>query len=68
MDTVAPGFIGTGGYHAAVSGTSAYDYGFASQLGIIPLFHRGVERIDIHVKYDPFHTYISPWKFYLTFI
>jgi hypothetical protein len=49
MDPEFAGFIGTGGHDPPGVRIPSHDDGFAPQLGVIPLFDGGVERIHVDV-------------------
>jgi hypothetical protein len=48
-------FVGTGGDHAAGTGTGPDDDGSAFQGGIVPLFHRSVKSVHVDMKNYFFH-------------
>src|SRR4026207_335739 len=50
MDAERASFVGRGGDDAAVARSAAHDHRFAAVLGVIALFDRGVERIEVAVE------------------
>ncbi len=58
VDAVDPGFIGAGGDDTPAARRASDDNGFSPEGGIIPLLHRGVEGVHVHMNDLPhmFHT------------
>jgi hypothetical protein len=52
MDSVAPGFIAAGGYHAAAADTPD-DEGFAFEAAVPQAFDGDEEGIEIQMEYCP---------------
>src|SRR5262245_55322427 len=52
-DAVRPGFVGSGGHHAAPARARAHDDGPATQLRAIALLDRRVERVHVDVRDRP---------------
>src|SRR5208283_1553930 len=45
-------FVGTCRDHPPAAGGGADDDGLSGKGGVVPLFHRGVKSVQVHVKYD----------------
>ncbi len=50
LDTVFAGFVAGGGNYAALIGTAAYYYWFATEVGAIEKFYGDEEGVHIHVE------------------